>query len=147
MFEAEGDRLSHGERILIRTIRLLALQTVCHGLRGHFEEACGCAGPEAYRTLEVFLQQLVVRGRRRFVLSVPSDVRLTPDEALLLDVFGCAQVEDYRALDERLAGLTGAPAPAAMGAAACFVADAMAMGGLRLRPRPAPDQALRFAAE
>lgn len=37
-------------------------------------------------------------------LSPPGDAALTADEALILDLFGCAQAEDYRALDERLAG-------------------------------------------
>lgn len=141
------DTLTHGERLLIRTIRLLALTAPCHGLRGLFEQACGCAGHEAYRVLEVFLQQLGTWGRRRLVLSVPADPRTTDDEALILDAFGCAQAEDYRSLDERLAGLLGVEPPPALGAAACLVAQALAMNGLVLRAQPSPADAFRYAAE
>lgn len=153
----DRDKLLHGERLLIRTVRLLALTAPCPGLQGAFEQACGCAGHEAYRTLEVFLQQLALRGRRRLALSVPSDPRLTADEAILLDAFACAQAEDYRSLDECLAGLIGDAPPSAIGAAACLVAGLFAMSGLMLRMRPAPDEAvarrelpchiLRMAAE
>lgn len=141
------DALTHGERLLIRTIRLLALTAPCHGLRGLFEQACGCAGHEAYRVLEVFLQQLGAWGRRRLVLSVPADPRTTDDEALILDAFGCAQAEDYRSLDERLTGLLGGEPPPALGAAACVVAQALAMNGLVLRAQPSPTDAFRYAAE
>ena len=148
------DPLFHGERLLIRTVRLLALTTPCHGLRAHFEAACGCAGEAAYRMLETFVQQLGARGRRRVTLSIPADPRLTDDEALILDVFGCAQAGDYRALDERLRGLLDAPPPFPMGAAACMVAETLAMNGLMLRARPAPAAVIpdpvavfRFAAE
>ena len=152
------DELLHGERLLIRTVRLLALTAPCHGLRGHFEQACGCAGEEAYRTLEVFLQQLCLRGRKRLTLSVPTDPRLTSDELVVLDAFGCAQAEDYRSLDERLTGLVGGEPPMALGAAACVVAQTFAMNGLLLRARATPDEAfvnprcrepahLRMAAE
>jgi hypothetical protein len=136
------DPLFHGERLLIRTVRLLALTEPCHSLRAHFEAACGYSGQAAYRMLEAFVQQLGVRGRRRVTLSIPADPRLTDDEALILDVFGCAQAEDYRALDERLNGLLDAPPPFAMGAAACMVAETLAMNGLMLRARPAPDAAI-----
>lgn len=149
------DPLFHGERLLVRTVRLLALATPCHGMQAHFEAACGCAGEAAYRMLEVFVQQMALRGRRRVQLSIPADPRLTDDETLVLDVFGCAQAGDYRSLDERLRGLLDAPPPFPMGAAACLVAETLAMNGLMLRPRPTPDamipQAwpaeLRFAAE
>jgi len=150
------DPLFHGERLLVRTVRLLALTTPCHGLRAHFEAACGCAGETAYRALEAFVQQMALRGRRRVQLSIPADPRLTEDEALVLDVFGCAQAGDYRSLDERLRGLLDAQPPFPMGAAACMVAETLAMNGLMLRARPTPagmiPQAwpvaeLRFAAE
>jgi len=148
------DPLFHGERLLVRTVRLLALTTPCHGLRAHFEAACGCAGEAAYRMLEAFVQQLALKGRRRVQLSIPADPRLTEDEALILDVFGCAQAGDYRSLDERLRGLLDAPPPFPMGAAACLVAETLAMNGLMLRARPTPDAAIpqpvvefRFAAE
>jgi len=133
------DDLLHGERLLIRTVRLLALATPCHSLRAHFEAACGHSGQSAYRMLEAFVQQLGVRGRRRVTLSIPADPRLTDDEALILDAFGCAQAEDYRSLDERLTGLLGAEPPFPLGAAACVVAETLAMSGLMLRARPAPD--------
>lgn len=151
------DDLLHGERLLIRTVRLLALATPCHSLRAHFEAACGYSGQAAYRMLEAFVQQLGARGRRRVTLSIPADTRLTDDEALILDAFGCAQAEDYRSLDERLTGLLGVQPPFPLGAAACGVAETLAMNGLILRTRPAPDafipqawrddEAWRMAAE
>ena len=150
------DPLFHGERLLIRTVRLLALTTPCHALKAHFEAACGCAGETAYRMLEAFVQQMAVRGQRRVRLTIAAAPRLTDDEALVLDVFGCAQAGDYRALDERLRGLLDAPPPFPMGAAACMVAETLAMNGLMLRTRPMPDEMiprawpateLRFAAE
>lgn len=142
-----AEDLLHGERLLIRTLRLLALTSPCHSQRGLFEHACGCSGHEAYRTLEVFLQQLGLRGRRRLILSVPADLRLTPDEASILAAFACVQAGDYRSLDERLYGLLGAPPPPALGAAACVVAEAFALNGLLLRVRPTPAEAWLVAAE
>jgi len=139
--------LSHGERLLIRTVRLLALTAPCHSLKGLFQHACGCAGHEAYRGLEVFLQQLGLRGRRRLVLSVPADPRLTRDEGAILDAFGCAQAEDFRSLDERLTGLLGGAPPPSLGAAACLVAQTFAMNGLLLRARTSPAEAVLMAAE
>ncbi len=139
--------LFHGERLLIRTVRLLALATPCHGLKAHFEAACGCAGEAAYRMLEAFVQQLAVRGRRRVQLSIPADPRLTDDEALVLDVFGCAQAGDYRSLEERLRGLLDADPPFPMGAAACMVAETLGMNGLMLRARPTPDQSIPHPGE
>ena len=139
--------LFRGERLLIRTVRLLALTAPCHSLRAHFEAACGYSGQAAYRMLEAFVQQLGVRGQRRVRLSIPADPRLTDDEALILDAFGCAQAEDYRSLDERLHGLLDAPPPFPMAAAACMVAETLAMNGLLLRARPAPDEAVPRAAD
>ncbi|TAL34542.1 MAG: hypothetical protein EPN98_08780 [Phenylobacterium sp.] len=141
------DALFHGERLLVRTVRLLALTTPCHGLQAHFEAACGCAGEAAYRMLEAFVQQMALKGRRRVRLSIPADPRLTDDEALILDVFGCAQAGDFRSVDERLRGLLDVQAPFAMGAAACMVAETLAMNGLMLRPRPTPDQAIPCPGE
>lgn len=134
--------LFHGERLLVRTVRLLALTTPCHGLKAHFEAACGCAGEAAYRMLEAFVQQLAAKGRRHVRLSIPADPRITDDEALILDAFGCAQAGDYASLDERLRGLMGVQAPFAMGGAACMVAETLAMNGLMLRARPAPHAAI-----
>ena len=144
---AEPEDLLHGERLLIRTLRLLALAAPCHSLKGLFEDACGCAGHEAYRTLEVFLQQLGLHGRRRLVLSVPADARLTADEAVILDVFACAQADHYVALDDGLSWLLGREPPPALGAAICLVAQTFAMSGLFLRMRPTPAGALLMAAE
>lgn len=127
--------LSHGERLLVRTLRRLALDQPCHGLKGHFEAACGCAGEMAYRMLEAFVQQLAARGRRRLRLSTPLDPRLTADEALLIDAFGRAQGGDYEGLEARLRDLVGAEPPFALGAAACLVAETLAMNGLVVRPR------------
>ena len=141
------DALFHGERLLVRTVRLLALTTPCHGLQAHFEAACGCAGEAAYRMLEAFVQQMALKGRRRVRLSIPADPRLTDDEALILDVFGCAQAGDFRSVDERLRGLLDVQAPFAMGAAACMVAETLAMNGLMLRPRPTPDRAIPYPGE
>ena len=136
------DPLFHGERLLVRTVRLLALSTPCHGLKAHFEAACGCAGETAYRMLEAFVQQLAAKGRRQLRLSIPADPRTTDDEALILDAFGCAKAGDYASLEERLRGLLGVQAPFAMGAAACMVAETLAMNGLMLRARPAPPEAI-----
>ena len=146
---SSDDTLTHGERLLVRTIRLLALTQPCHGLRALFEQTCGCAGHESYRVLEVFLQQLCASGRRRLTLSVPADLRLTDDEALILDAFGCAQAEDYRSMDERLFGLVGGEPPPSLGAAACLIAQALAMNGLLLRIRraPADEQSARRPCE
>lgn len=149
-FHAPRDPLTHGERLLIRTVRVLAIRGGCDGLKGCFEEACGAAGDEAYRTLQVFMQQLSACGRRRLRLSVATDPGLTTDEAAILDVFGCAQADDYISLDERLAALVGAAPPTALGAAACWVAQAFGLSGLMLRPSLAPAAApvtLLYAAE
>ena len=146
---APRDALTHGERLLIRTVRVLALRGGCDGLRGCFEDACGVAGDEAYRTLQVFTQQLGACGRRRLKLSIASDPGVTLDEAVILDAFGAAQADDHRSLDERLATLVGAEPPAALGAAAAWVAQAFAMHGLTLRAslRPTPPVTVLFAAE
>ncbi|MBL8553477.1 MAG: hypothetical protein JNL41_04305 [Phenylobacterium sp.] len=132
------DVLTHGERLLVRTVRVMALRGGCDGLKGCFEEACGAAGEEAYRTLQVFMQQLGACGRRHLTLSVATDPALTTDEAAILDVFGCAQADDYASLDERLASLVGGPPPTALGAAACWVAQAFGLNGLALRPSLTP---------
>ncbi len=66
-----SEGFSHGERLLLRTIRMLALQADCRGQRCCFEAACGCAGEEAYRTLEVFVEQLRLNGQRRIAISAP----------------------------------------------------------------------------
>jgi hypothetical protein len=124
--------LSHGERLLIRTVRLLALGATCHSLKPNFEFACGCAGEEAYRALVVFVAQLRIAGRRRIEIGAPPTLTLTGDERTILAAFAAAQADDYRTLDTRLAGLTAAEPPVSLGAAVCLVAQVFAMQGLRL---------------
>jgi hypothetical protein len=128
----ERDGLWQGERMLLRALRLLALEVSCHSLKPQFENACGCAGAEAYRAVEVFVQQLRATGRRRIGLGPPAG-RVTDDEALILGAFASAQADDYRALDQRLSGLVAGEPPAALGAAACLVGQVFAMNGLVLR--------------
>ena len=143
------DPLTHGERLLMRVVRVLALRGGCDGLQGCLQDACGAAGDEAYRTLQAFVQQLGACGRRRLRLSPPPRPGLTTDEAAILDVFGCAQADDYASLDERLAALVGGAPPAALGAAACWIAQAFAMNGLTLRASltPAAPVTVLYAAE
>ena len=124
--------LSHGDRLLLRTLRLLALRTACHSLRPHFELACGCAGGEAYRALVVFVEQLRVTGGRRIELSAPPAPTLTADERTVLAASAAAQMDDYETLDVRLADLTANQPPPSLGGAVCLVAQVFAMQGLRL---------------
>lgn len=121
---------SQGERLLLRTIRLLALRNACHGQQCHFELACGCSGEEAYRTLSVFVEQLRLNGQRRIVLSAPPARTVTDDERTILAAFAAAQHDDYRELDARLADLTHTQPPASLGGAVCLVAQVFAMQGL-----------------
>jgi hypothetical protein len=124
--------LSHGERLLIRVVRLLALGTTCHSLKPHFELACGCAGHEAYRALVVFVAQLRITGRRRIEIAAPPARSLTRDERTILAAFAAAQRDDYRTLDACLTDLTVSVPPMSLGAAACLVAQVFAMQGLAL---------------
>lgn len=132
MLDGDLSPLLHGERLLIGAIRRLALHSGCAGAQAHFEQVCGWAGAEACRMLEVFLQQIAAHGRRRLVIGVPTDPRLTDDERTILEAFGCAQVEAYEAMDERLGVLLHAMPPAALGAAACIVAQTLAINGCLL---------------
>lgn len=118
-----------GERLLIGAIRRLALGTGCPGAVAQFELVCGWTGHEACRTLEVFVQQLALHGRRRLTLSRPGDPAVTPDERAMMDVFAFAQAEAYAAMDARLSELLGTVPPAPLGAAACVVAQVLAMNG------------------
>jgi hypothetical protein len=130
--------LSHGERLLLRGVRLLALETCCRTARLMFEAHCGRAGAEAHALLTCFVQQVRAHGRRTIAMSAPNAGRVTSDEATLLAVFGCAQADDRRGLHERLSALLAAPAPLALAAAACGVAEILAFNGLILRPPPPP---------
>jgi len=125
-------RFSQGDRLLLRTIRLLALQPACNGAKHHFEAACGLAGREAYRTLGVFMEQLRLNGQRRIALSVPTARTLTADEEAILAAFAAAQNDDYRELETRLADLTAARPPASLGGAVCLVAQVFTMQGLMI---------------
>src|SRR3546814_15108284 len=66
---------SQGERLLLRTVRMLALQSGCRSQKYHFELACGCAGDEAYRALGAFVAQLRFNGRRRGMRHKPVRTR------------------------------------------------------------------------
>ena len=126
--------MQEGERLLIRAVRRFAADSFCPVQRDQFEHVCGTLGRETYRTLETFVAQLRAGGRRRIVLSVPTDPRLTCDESLMIDAFAAAQIDDYRTLDVRLASLVGAEASSTLGATVCLVAQLFAMNGLWLCP-------------
>ncbi|MFN3585652.1 hypothetical protein [Phenylobacterium sp.] len=128
--------LFRGERLLIGAIRRLALGTGCPGAVAQFEFVCGWTGHEACRTLEVFLQQLALHGRRRLTLSMPGDPAVTADERAMLDVFAFAQAEAYEAMEARLFELLETAPPAPLGAAACVVAQVLAMNGCFVEPAP-----------
>jgi hypothetical protein len=127
--------LTSGERLLLCGLRLMAADAGRHTLQSNFEAACGCAGPQAFRALQVFVQQLGLHSRRRIVVAPPAAAPPTGDEALVLEVFGCAQVDDYAGMDLRLARLIGREPPASLGGAACVVAESFGLGGLMLRAR------------
>ena len=139
--ELETDPLQ-GEGLLLRTLRMLALEAACPALRRLFEDACGCGGAEAYRALEVFVQQLRLHARRPVGLSCPGRPP-SADERLIVDAFACAQLDDYQGLEARLEAVAGAEAPIGMGAAVCLVAQVFALAGLLLSVqavRPARNQ-------
>ena len=123
---------SHGERLLIRAIRLVALENRCYGIRTLFEHACGPAGPDAWRALDLFLWRVGREGRRRLALSMPFDPRLTTDERTLLDAFAHGQSEAYAGLIEILTGLLDQRPDPPMVALVCQVAHALEFGGLTL---------------
>jgi len=129
MLDGDPSPLLHGERLLIGAARRLTRDAGCSGALAHFESACGWAGSEACRMLEVFLQQLALHGRRRLAISPPGAPGLTADERMILNVFGCAQAEAYEAMDERLEALVDGPPPASLGAAACVIAQTLAING------------------
>jgi hypothetical protein len=135
MDELDWDGTS-GERLLLRTFRQLLAGAECAGSRVRFEEACGCAGAQAFRAFTVFVQQLRLHGRRRIHLSPPASTQRTDDEDLVLSAFASAQADDYRSVDDALTRLTAAEPPGALGGALCLVAEAFAMNGLVLPIRP-----------
>jgi hypothetical protein len=135
---AERD-FSPGERLLVRTFRLLALGSACHRLRPYFAFTLGYAGEEAYRAVLVFVQQLSLAGRRRIVLSAPPARGVTADEVTILAAFAAAQADDYRTLDACLEALIAAPPPASLGGAVCLVARVFEMQGLALAVRGQDD--------
>lgn len=128
-----GATLLQGERLVLRAVRLLALDARCGGLKAQFEDACGCSGAEAYCGIAAFVAQLRLIGRRGVVLSPPAYPGVTEDELLILEVFACAQQDDYPGLDSRVTRLVGSPAPMTVGAAACMAAQILALNGLVLR--------------
>jgi len=130
--------LTLGEGLLLQAVRRLALQMGRRTLRPWFERACGCAGPQTHAMLTAFVQQLGTHGLRRIALAAPMAARITPDERLLLDAFGCAQAEDHAGMDRRLQALAATEPPLALGAAACFVAHAFELSGLTLRVSSPP---------
>lgn len=129
MRDGEGHAQFHGERLLIGAIRRLIRRGDCTVATAAFEGVCGWAGPDACRTLKVFLQQLARYGRRRLTLALPFDPVLTKDERTLLNVFGCAQLGAYAGMDEALEELLADTPPASLGAAACVVAELLAING------------------
>ncbi len=129
MRDGEGHAQFHGERLLIGAIRRLVRRGDCTVATAAFETACGWAGQDACRTLAVFLQQLALHGRRRLTLAMPFDPAVTADERTILHVFGCAQLGAYDGMDRALTDLLGVTPPASLGAAACVVADLLAING------------------
>jgi hypothetical protein len=129
MRDGEGHAQLHGERLLIGAIRRLVRRGDCTAASAAFERACGWAGPDACRTLKVFVQQLALHGKRRLTLALPFDPVLTRDERTILCVFGCAQLGAYAGMDAALADLLDATPPATLGAAACVVAELLAIHG------------------
>jgi hypothetical protein len=135
MRDGEGHAQFHGERLLIGTVRRLVRRGDCAAASAAFEQTCGWAGRDACRTLQVFLQQLALYGRRRLTLALPFDPALTRDERTILDVFGCAQLGAYAGMDDALTDLVGGTPPASLGAAACVVAELLAINGCIVETR------------
>ena len=141
--------LSHGEHMLLWAFRAAAFGAGdCRLVRRQFEESCGPLGIEALTALTVFVRELGLSGRRKITLAAPGSYRLTRDEQSVLALFAAAQAEDYARLDAHLAWLLADDPRAPFPAAACLVAQALAMSGyvLRLppieaaRPPEAPDR-------
>ncbi len=128
-----GD-LTRGEHMLLWAFRAEAFGAgQCHLVRRQFEQACGPVGAEALNALVVFVRELARRGKRRIGICAPGSYRLSRDEQLILAVFAAAQAEQYDRMAAHLAWLVGAEPAPAFPAAACLVADALALNGLILR--------------
>lgn len=139
--------LLQGEHTLIWAFRAIALGAGgCPLLKRQFEDICGpAAGTEAFSALSVFVRELARHGRRKVTLHVPGSFRLSGDEQLILAAFAAAQEDDYVRLEAHLAWLIAGEPSGVFGAAACLVAQAMAMNDLRLRApevRSAPQRPL-----
>lgn len=141
-----GDLLQ-GEHTLIWAFRSIAFGAGgCPLLRRQFEDICGpAAGTEAFNALSVFVRELGLHGRRKITLHVPGSFRLSRDEQLILAAFAAAQDEDYERLEAHLAWLIASEPSGVFGAAACLVAQAMAMNDLRLRAPQVTSAPLRPA--
>lgn len=129
--------LTQGEHLLLWGFRATALgKGDCRIVRRTYDMSCGFAGLEALAAIGVFLRELKRRGRREVALAVPGTYELTRDEQLILAVFAAAQAEDYPRMEAHLVWLTGQSVQPPFGAAACLVAQALAMNGLILRLPP-----------
>lgn len=126
--------LSHGEHMLLWAFRANAFGAGdCHLVRRQFEDSCGPMGLEALTALTVFVRELGLSGRRKITLAAPGSHRLTRDEQSVLALFAAAQAEDYARLDAHLAWLLADAPRAPFPAAACLVAQALAINGYLLR--------------
>lgn len=126
--------LTQGEHMLLWAFRAAAFGAGdCHLIHRQFEDACGPMGMEALTALTVFVRELGVGGRRKVSLAAPGSFRLTRDEQSVLALFASAQADDYARLEAHLAWLLADKPRAPFPAAACLVAQALAMNGLVLR--------------
>lgn len=136
--------LTQGEHMLLWAFRAAAFGIGdCRLVRRQFEEACGPMGLEALTALTVFVRELGLGGRRKISLAAPGSYRLTRDEQTILALFASAQSEDYARLEAHLAWLLADKPRAPFPAAACLVAQALALNGLVLRlpiAEAAPDR-------
>ena len=128
-----GD-LSQGEHMLLWAFRATAFGAGdCRLMPRQLVENFGPQGQEALTALTVFVRELGLNGRRRITLAAPGSYRLTRDEQSVLALFASAQAEDYARLEAHLAWLLADTPRAPFPAAACLVAQALAMNGLMLR--------------
>jgi len=133
---APGDlrELAYGEHLVVWAMRAFVAGRIdCPVIVREFESACGALAVEARTAFLVFAQQLVLRGRRRICVSVPGRLTLTRDEQQIAALFADAQAGEGVRFEARLAYLLGRSAEPPFYAAACVVAQALAMSGRRLR--------------